>query len=308
MNWDERFFVFNAKDYINWADMGTLTPTPVLLPDGTLRVYSGFRNDEGVSRIGFVDLDENNNFSVIKYSKTPALDLGSPGCFDDNGMLLGDFLWSGDDLLMYYVGFQIVQKAKFLAFTGLAKSSYPYENFVRAYEHPVLDRLSGARYINAIHGIIKPEDKDGYVCFCSEGNGWELIGDKPYPKYSIFTRFSADGINFNKESVALELFNHGEYRIGRSRPFKIKNGCYILTFTYGTKDGKYLSGYAKSVDMERWERMPELFIEPSGIGFDSKSAAYPALIYLKDGRLACFYNGDNMGERGIGVAIKNDFT
>ena len=45
---------------------------------------------------------------VIKgVSQQPVLDLGAPGMFDDNGVILGDVIEvSEDELRLYYVGFQ----------------------------------------------------------------------------------------------------------------------------------------------------------------------------------------------------------
>lgn len=304
LKWKLRKKIFNASEFINWAGMGTLTPTPVLLPDNRLRVYCGFRDDKGVSRIGFFDVDWKNDYQVTYYSKKPSLDIGNPGCFDDNGMLLGDFFWKESMLYMYYVGFQKVEKTKFLAFCGIASNKdNQFEHFDRLQETPVLDRENNARFINAIHGITKIEDNK-YICYTSEGNGWEIINNNPYPQYEIFQRTTNNGIDFNTPSKSLNLLKGLEYRIGRSRVFTLNKNLHMLTFTYGTTDGKYLSGSAISSDLINWNRDDDfLNLLPSGTGFDSHSAAYPALIKLPNDKILCFYNGNNMGEGGIGIAV-----
>ncbi len=304
INWIYRKKIFNGSDHVNWAGMGTLTPCPVLLPNNILRVYCGFRDNSGISRIGFFDVDWLNDFTVTNFSKSPTLDIGNPGCFDDNGMLLGDFIWKDSKLYMYYVGFQIVQKAKFLAFCGIAHNSdAKFEKFSRVQENPILDRENNARYINAIHGITKINE-DHFICYTSEGNGWEIINDAPYPQYQIFQRNTPDGFNFTNKSVCLNILKDKEYRVGRSRVISLSKDLHMLTFTYGTTDGKYLSGSAISTDLVNWNRDDDILnLLPSGDGFDSISAAYPALIKLPNGKTLCFYNGNNMGEGGIGIAV-----
>src|SRR6056297_2353062 len=133
MKWQKKGLIYCPGAEIDWAKDSALTPTPILINDDTIRVYAGFRDELGISRIGFLDLDANNP-STIKYiSKKPALSIGSPGEFDDNGMILGDVIKYNNQFYMYYIGFQIVQKVKFLAFTGLALSK---------------DGINFSRYIN----------------------------------------------------------------------------------------------------------------------------------------------------------------
>jgi len=75
-----------------------------------------------------------------------------------------------------------------------------------------------------------------------------------------------------------------------------------MTFTYGTTGGKYESGYAFSDDLNKWERRHDFGLYPSGNGFDSRHLAYPALIRTTSGEVYCFYNGNDMGAEGVGVA------
>ncbi len=96
-----------------------LTPTPYVMHD-CIRVFAGFRDTEGISRIGYADLDKSDPRKVLKVSDKPVLDIGKPGTFDDNGLIMGDLITVGEELYLYYVGFQLVKRAKFLAYTGLA--------------------------------------------------------------------------------------------------------------------------------------------------------------------------------------------
>ncbi|WP_254695036.1 hypothetical protein [Leisingera sp. NJS201] len=118
----------------------------------TIRLFGGMRDDQGISRIGWVDVDASDPLQVKAVSEQPAIGLGAPGMFDDNGMILGDVLEVAEnELRLYYVGFQLVEKAKFLAFSGLAISRDRGDSFERVQQTPVIDRCpkvpSSVRFI-----------------------------------------------------------------------------------------------------------------------------------------------------------------
>ncbi len=302
MIWQRLGKIWLASDHLSWGSMGTLTPTPYLLGNGIVRVFCGIRDNKGVARIGYFDILESNPTQVINFSQSPVLDIGIPGAFDDNGMLLGDIIKVRDTLRMYYVGFQPSTKAKFLAYGGLAISNDDGQTFSRFSNTPVIDRDDNGLFIRAIHGIKKLDD-GRFQAWYSEGSDWEYINGKPYPQYSVATIFSDDGINFKKnDGTPVKLQRDGEYRLGRSRVFSFNENNHILTFTYGKANGEYQSGYAHSSDLKNWVRKDDWGLDPGKDGFDSKHVAYPAMIKFSSGDIYCFYNGNDMGNGGIGLA------
>ena len=112
MKWQKRGRIYAPDGTSSWAKHSALTPTPLLLDENTIRVYVGFRDERGVSRIGYVDVAASNPSKVIGVSPDPVLDVGIPGTFDDNGVILGDIVRFNNRLYMYYVGFQLVEKVK----------------------------------------------------------------------------------------------------------------------------------------------------------------------------------------------------
>jgi hypothetical protein len=270
----------------------------VLLGD-VIRVFAGFRDAEGTSRIGYVDVRADDPGKIIAVSSEPVLDVGRAGMFDDSGVILGDVVLAGDEWRMYYVGFQRVLRAKFLAFSGLAVSRDHCCTFVRLSETPVLDRAEEGGFIRAIHSV-RPEDGVWKAWYAS-GNGWEEIGGSYYPRYEIRYLESADGISFGDKGE-LCLAPHGdEYRIGRPRVER-QAGKWRMLFTYGTRAGAYVPGYAESDDGHRWRRDDRLAgLVPSASGWDSRALCYPATLQVGD-RTYAFYNGNDMGHEGFGYA------
>lgn len=297
--WIKKGLIYAPDSRMPWAQHSALTPTPFHLNDSTIRVFAGFRDSKGVSRIGFVDVDATNPARILAVSENPVLDTGRAGCFDDNGVILGDVIRHGDRVLMYYVGFQLVANVKFLAFTGLAVSTDGGTTFSRHSEAPVLDRADEGLYIRAIHSVIL---EDGiWKCWYGVGSAWTNIGGMDYPQY--ITRYikSKDGIHFPQEGKICLTFRDDEYRLGRPRVQRT-NDRYRMYYTAGTLRGTYLPGYAESPDGIRWTRMDErVGIKPSSTGWDSKALSYTAPIASED-REFLFYNGNDMGKTGFGYA------
>jgi hypothetical protein len=270
------------------------TPTPILLNEKTIRVYAGHRDKSGVSRIGYVDVDAANPVKIRRISRKPVLDVGKPGTFDDNGVILGDVVRYGKTLRMYYVGFQHVQKVKFLAFSGLAISNDGGETFVRVSDAPIFDRAPHECYFRAIHSVIR-EDNIWKIWYAS-GDSWQIIAGKPFPAYAIFYTESKDGQTFPPTRIRCIRPTGTEYRIGRPRVYKTRAG-YEMFYTIGTKDKKFYPGYAVSRDGVHWRRKDrEVDIGP---------LCYPALLRVHK-TTYMFYNGTDMGDSGFGYAILGD--
>jgi predicted GH43/DUF377 family glycosyl hydrolase len=299
MRWIKQGLIYKPDGTPVWAQNSALTPTPLLMGD-TIRVYAGFRDNKGVSRIGYVDLDADNPSRILSISKQPVLDIGSPGNFDDNGVILGDVVSHGQNLWMYYVGFQHVEKVKFLAFTGLAISRDGGNFFERVRQTPVLDRSDEGLFIRAIHSV--QIEQGIWRVWYAAGSGWTYIDGKPYPDYHIRYLESRDGMNFGQEGQICIQPIGNEYRIGRPRVYR-SGDAYWMFYTKGTTLLDYLPGYAESHDNLTWIRKDaEVGIELSSTGWDSQTLCYPSLVKYKKNTYV-FYNGNNMGADGFGYAI-----
>jgi len=299
MHWEKLGLIYKPDGKTGWKLTSALTPTPIILED-RIRVYAGFRDIDGVSRIGYVDLDKKNPLTVIKISETPVLDIGVDGSFDDNGIILGDVIWVGDRLYMYYVGFQLVKKVKFLAFTGLAISDDCGETFTKCTDVPLLDRKANSLYFNAVHTAM--HDDSGFKFWLGAGSNWEKINEVFYPSYNVKYIESPDGVRFITESTdCLQFSREREYRMGRPRVYKTTTG-YEMIFTWGDLTGNYQMGYAVSSDGKEWHRNDAMLnFHPSDDGWDDKTVSYGALFTI-DEITYMVYNGNQMGKDGFGLA------
>lgn len=299
--WRKKGLVFQTARHGvgGWMRHSALTPTPYRIDDDLLRVYAGFRDDDGVSRIGYVDVLADDPASIVRVSARPVLDVGRGGCFDDSGMILGDLVDAPGGLHMFYVGFQRVARAKFLAFSGLAVSRDGGDRFERVQETPILDRSPGRSTIGAIHTARRENGR--WRLWYAVGDDWESIDGRPYPRYHIRYAETDDLAAMPREDRVCLQPGAGEYRIGRPRVYRLGDG-YLMYFTRGSRDGGYFPGLASSDDGIRWERHDEaLGLSLSAQGWDSRVICYPSLIRQRD-KLLMFYNGNDMGVDGFGVA------
>jgi hypothetical protein len=299
--WEKHGLVFDTRrDGVGgWMAHSALTPTPYRLDGDTLRIFAGFRDGEGVSRIGYVDVSADEPTRVLGVSATPVLDVGRPGCFDDHGVILGDVVATPGGLYLFYVGFQRVARAKFLAFTGLAISHDGGQAFGRVQDTPILDRAPGRSMIAAVHSAIRENGQ--WRLWYAAGDDWETIDGAPYPRYHIRHLAAADLSQLPTVDDTCLLPRGSEYRIGRPRVYRTGDG-YVMYFTRGNTTGEYFPGVAFSADGTHWRRDDDaLGLSLSATGFDSRVICYPTLIRQRE-RMLMFYNGNDMGVDGFGVA------
>ncbi len=299
-HWEKKGLIYVPDGTSSWAKNWVLTPTPFLINEQVIRIYASFRDGSGIGKIGYIDVSAANPQKVLSISEHPVLSLGKRGMFDDNGMLLGDLLRINDEIRMYYVGFQIPSKAKFMAYSGVACSRDGGESFVRISQTPIMDRAENALFIRAIHTVLY--DEGCFKVWYSVGCGWQKIDGTYYPRYNIRYTESKDGINFpdNEGSLCIDVTGN-EYRIGRPRVWK-DGARYHMYFTYDTLDKRYAVGYAHSPDGVNWQRDDAQFpLRCSGTGWDSEMICYPVKI-VAGGKVYLFYSGNNMGETGVGYA------
>lgn len=305
MGWQKKGLIYCPDGSQVWAKQSFMTPTPLLLDRQRIRIYGGFRDEHGASRIGYVDVAADNPSRVLSVSKQPVIELGRPGMFDDNGMILGDVVPTDEGIRMYYVGFQLVKQAKFLAYSGVAISTDGGDSFKRYSKVPIMDRTDNALYIRAIHSVIY--DRGIWKVWYSVGNGWQVIDGLPYPQYDIRYVESRDGLEvLDTKGVHCIGVGTNEYRIGRPRVRKLSNGTYEMRYTFDTLDKQYTAGYARSKDGVHWTRDDAaLGIERSETGWDSEMVCYPTLLDVGDVQYM-FYSGNGMGATGVGYAVWNE--
>lgn len=297
MKWIKKGLLFNPKNKFYWATSHALQPTPFVLDD-KIRVFSGFRDDKGQSRIGFVDLDKNNPTEIISLSERPILDLGEPGCFDEHGVVPSAIVKNGSQIFLFYAGYQIGHGVRFSVLGGLAISNDGGQTFTRARRVPVFERTEQETLFRVPHTVLL--ENDIWKAWYGGGDHFIYGVNKSLPVYDIRYTESQDPYHFSTGRILLET-SGDEYRLGR--PFVLnQNGMYYMFYGFSTENAPYKLGYATSSDLISWERKDEqLGLDLSASGWDSQMMAYPAIIQSNE-KTYMLYNGNNYGEEGFGLA------
>ena len=281
-----------------WSKSHAMIPTPENMGNGIFRIYFSGRNDKNQSYIGWAEVDLNEPYKVIKYGKNPVLSPGSLGCFDDNGVTPSCIInLDGNEKALYYIGWNPGSTVRMHLFGGLAISEGE-DNFKRWSRAPIIERCKTDPFLNTAPWVVQINDE--YRMYYVSGTEWK---NKDLPRYNIKLARSKDGKHWDRNGhVCIDFKDDNENAL--ARPYVVyEDNIWKMWFSY--KGDAYKIGYAESCDGLKWERRDDF----SGISvgkqgdFDSEMVAYAAVVNY-NGRHFMFYNGNNYGYGGIGLAVE----
>lgn len=285
-------------------------PTPYTMPDGTTRVYYACRSN-GKAFVAYFDLEKDFK-TILKVHENPVFQHGEPGMFDSDGVMPSCIIPHGKELWLYYIGWNEKTKtARYHNSIGIAVSKDGGETFERMFNGPIMDRIPNEPGLCVMPAIIKVNRglSNIYHMLYQSGVGWTKIGDQYEPVYVIKYACSFNGINwYRRYEQCVPSKNHLE---AFSRPTIVYENliykiwyCYRDSEDYRGGNGSYRIGYAESKDCITFDRKDDesgIDVGQSG-EFDSEMVCYPYVVKLDD-RLVMFYNGNDFGQTGIGVAV-----
>lgn len=300
MKWEKLGLIFSDIPGQQWWQSHTLAPTPILLANGLIRVFVGARDDKGISRITFVDLDPERGLQPVYRHHAPVLDIGKPGTFDDNGVMPASAFRKDGRLYFYYTGFQLGTKVEYFMFGGLAVSDDEGLTFHRVSEAPILDRSDEGLTTRSGSTVLPFEDR--YRMWYSSGSNWVECNGKRRPCYELFYLDSTDAVATAKSGTrAVSADPAIEHGLGRPQAIKVGSTFYLF-YTRRTLDYRYSFGFARSGDGEHWTRHDdEIGIDHGRNDWDSEMIYFPNVI-CRDNETYLIYNGNHYGERGFGAA------
>jgi hypothetical protein len=304
MRWKKLGIVYRPDGGQPWATSHAMVPTPVRLGQTVIRVFVTFCDEKGIGRPGYVDVLAKDPTTVIAVSEAPVLDIGQPGTFDENGVLLCSALNEGQgNWNMYYVGFELGTKIRYRLFTGLAASRDDGATFARVSQVPILDRSSSELYFRGGPCCLKESGR--YRLWYVAGSEWIDVDGKLMPVYDIRYAESEDGVHWpSKGEVQIPVTEPDEHGFGRPYVIPKTGGGYRMFYSVRRKSFRaYRLGYAESKDGYVWNRMDyNLNLDVTPGSFDSDAIMYAAPIQIDD-RLYVFYNGNDFGREGFAVAV-----
>ncbi|MDC4203446.1 MAG: hypothetical protein MPW14_04410 [Candidatus Manganitrophus sp.] len=301
MTWKKLGRVYVADGRAKWTYSHAYIPTALLVNDDRIRVYVAFLDRDKVGRVGYVDVDAKNPLRVLRVSKSPVLDVGRPGTFDDHGVTPICIIPDQDCFYLYYVGWQLSEEFRYRLFLGLAISNDEGETFNRYDSNPVLSPSEQERSIRSAAHVLR--DEGSWKMWYAGGGEWIDLEGKRVPTYQLRYLESDALMKWGDVGrICMEFENNDEFGFGR--PFVIKEeGLYRMWYSIRTRSKGYRLGYAESNDGINWLRKDgEVGIDVSSDGWDSEMICFASIQKTRYGTYM-FYNGNNYGETGFGVAL-----
>lgn len=304
MQWNKLGLVFGPDGSVPWAISHAMIPTPIQISEDVIRVFVTFCDGNGIGRPGYVDVSTSDPLKVLDVSKRPLLDLGQPGAFDENGVLVCGVTDLGNGrMFMYYVGFELGTKIRYRLLTGLAISEDGGRTFTRYSTTPVLERSPSEMHFRCGPYCLRSREK--FCLWYVAGSEWTDLEGKSMPVYNIRYAESNDGIHWpDNGEVQIPISEPDEHGFGRPCVISKKGGGYRMFYSVRRRSfAAYRLGYAESSDGRTWNRMDDrLNLNVSETGFDSDSIMYAAPIEI-NGKLYLFYNGNDFGRDGFALAV-----
>ncbi|EHA1124987.1 hypothetical protein FG475_07570 [Vibrio navarrensis] len=303
ITWNKLGQVHSPKGDKYWNQKYDILPVPEYIDDlDRIRIYIGTTDVENFGRITYIEVDANNPLNIVYEHNDFILDLGEDGTFDDCGVVPSCIIHRDGKSLLYTVGFQRCVKVPYMLFAGLAigDKGNP-DSFKRFSKAPILPRTperpisQGAPWVLWDDGLFKM-----WHWF---GTKWIDIEGKPFIDYHIGYAESIDGLQWDMKSEPClwPIQEKGEFAVARPCVIKLRN-IYHMWYSVRLEKVMYRIAYATSSDGRNWNRHEgDIGLNVSEHGWDSQMVCYPAVIKIKN-RLLMFYNGNNNGETGFGVA------
>ncbi len=306
MIWEKQRRIFVPDGAVPWMRTHAALPVADLMNETTLRIYFAGRDDDGRSRIGWIDVDSDDPASILRIGSQPLLPLGERGTFDDSGMTPSCIVSDVHRKYFYYIGWNPQVTVSYRLAIGLAISEDGGQTFWRHSTGPLLDRDQNEPFFNTAPCVLRESNR--WRMWYVSCTGWHEVNGHPEPEYHVKYAESTDGLSWQRTGIVCVDYDATIQAIGR--PWVVYQGDrYVMWFSYRgldqyrtNRETSYRIGQAESFDGIHWKRSDDPpGLERSDDGWDSSMVAYTNVVQIH-GRQYCFYNGNGFGRSGIGYA------
>jgi hypothetical protein len=296
--------IFKKKHFPKWNKTHAWVPTPIMISKNICKVFYAGRDKNNLSSIGSFEVDLRNPTKVLNVAKSPLLELGPLGHFDDCAVLPSQIIRFKKNFYMYYIGWTQGAKVPYIAALGLATSNSLNKKFKKVSEAPVIGRSKSDPIFTASCFVQK--FKNYFKIFYTSNLKWTNIKNVLIPKYLIKEGSTKNLIDLDFKKIAVKHKN--KYEIALTRPWLLRNkyNKLVMIYSYGqikNKKNNYKIGLAYNKNGNWIRRDGDIKILNFKDKFDNKTQEYGATIFY-NGKNYIFYNGNNFGEKGIGLAIE----
>lgn len=277
-------------------------PVGQLIGEDRMRIFFSSRDNHNRSHPFVLDYDLGSR-RIVDIRMSPLLDLGELGAFDDSGVMPTCLVEHGEDLRLYYIGWNLGRTVPFRNSIGIAVSYDAGLTFERMFRGPVVDRTMIEPHFNA--SCCVRIDEGLWRMWYLNCVRWEKVDNEIRHFYHIKYAESSDGVIWRRDgTVAIDFLDENEYAISVPRVLKEKN-IYKMWYSYraGARAKTYRIGYAESPDGIDWTRRDDqVDLDVTEGAWDGEMICYP-FIFDSNGRRYMLYNGNGYGRTGFGLAV-----
>lgn len=283
-----------------WLHSHASNPVGVPLDERRVRVYFSSRDVDRRSSVAWFEFDLDQPATPLRVAERPLIEPGAPGLFDDSGTSLGCVVRSGDQHLLYYVGWNLGVTVPWRNSIGLATGDASGLQFAKQGKAPVLDRSDVDPFSLSYPWVLREGDR--WRMWYGSNLTWGPTIDSM--THVIKYAESQDGRRWRAGGhVAISLGGGDETCL--SRPCVLRDGSRYRMW-YSRRGASYRIGYAESADGLAWVRRDDRAgIDVSSSGWDAEMICYPC-VFTARGRHWLLFNGNGYGATGIGLAVLED--
>lgn len=284
-------------------------PTPLLLNEGTLRIYYCTRDQKNRSHIFFADVAVDAPARVIARSERPCLVPGPAGYFDAAGVMPTSVIRVGNEIWMYFIGWTVRADVPYHNAIGLAVSRDGGDTFERRFAGPVVGSTATEPLFCSTADVVRTSEI--WRMWYASTTEWRSVNGKLEPRYHLKYAESADGMAWLQQGrVAIDYRDECEAAVARATVLHDGTGfqmwfCHRDLVGYRNDAAHaYKIGTAMSDDGLNWRRSDAAVFAPGTSplkGIDDIMQAYPSVLRVRD-ELLMFYNGNGFGQTGILMA------
>ena len=299
-NWKKYGLIVYPKFKKKWMNSHTAVPFVEKISDNKFKIYFCIRDKKNRSHIVSERLDLKKKINYI----TSKIELyhGKLGEFDESGVTPTWIINVNKKKYLYYVGWRPGGSVRLSLFTGLAIKKSKTNIFKKIRNTPILERSKIDPFLTATLSIIREKNK--YKMWYVSGEGWiKLKNNETIPRYNIKYAVSKNGLDWKRLGITcIDFKSKFEHAIARPSVIKFK-GIYYMWYCYKKIKEHYKIGFAVSKDGIKWKRYDQYCstLNNSRKNWEKQMLAYPHVIQ-NDNELLMFYNGNEYGKSGIGLA------
>jgi hypothetical protein len=301
MIWEKKGKIFSNLNNVDYLDTHASNPLPILIKNDIYRIFFSGRDKFNKSSVGYFDFDLVEN-KLISVCDRVIFRYGDSSSFYSHGVSIGNLYKQNTRRYILFMGWNFPNNGHWRGDIGKLELTKNSSELILDSEKPFMgidleDEISLSYPFVIFHEGIYKMWYGTTISWSSENE--EMI-------HVIKYATSIDGKVWKKNGIAIP------YEIGVAQAFSrptiiINEQGYHMWYSYRSGSGeKYRIGYSQSDDGITWKRKHEqVGIDISENDWDSEMICYPFVIEHKK-KLYMFYNGNEYGKYGIGLAVNKE--